>query len=157
MVLGQLAVLINIYFWEARYRAGCAPGGDGPGPDLCSHQHLLLGGQVQSWVCPWWGWSWASMLFSSLSTSGRPGMELGVPLVRMVLGQLTVLINIYFWEARYGAGCAPGGDCPGPARCSHQHLLLGGHLYMTLCSIVAKCLLSMSVSIHLSLTARGRV
>jgi hypothetical protein len=26
---------------------------------------------------------------------------LGVPLVGMALGQLAVLINIYFWEARY--------------------------------------------------------
>jgi hypothetical protein len=42
-------------------------------------------------------------------------MELGVPLVEMVLGQLAVIINIYFWESRYGAGCAPGGDGPGPA------------------------------------------
>jgi hypothetical protein len=72
MVLGQLAVLINIYFWEARYVAGCAPGRDGPGPAHCSHQHLLLGGQVCCWVCPWWGWSWASSLLST-STSGRPG------------------------------------------------------------------------------------
>ncbi len=53
MVLGQLAVLINIFFWEARYGAGCAPGGDGPRPARCAHQHLLLGGQVWSWGCPW--------------------------------------------------------------------------------------------------------
>ncbi len=70
-------------------------------PLVGTHQHLLLGGQVWNWVCPWWGWSWASSLFLLTSTSGRPGMELGLPLVGIVLGQLAVLINIYFWEAIY--------------------------------------------------------